>query len=98
MGWLVLIQLTVTPALLLWAGACTIRSLGVRSRLAFQLDSWGAELAWADMPEGLQIFWAAVVLVCWAMNDGDDRWKRRRRKLAEKVGQLGGKLVVVPVR
>jgi hypothetical protein len=29
--------------------------------------------------------------------DDDDRWKRRRTKLAEKVEQVGGKLTVTPV-
>jgi hypothetical protein len=28
----------------------------------------------------------------------DDRWQRRKRKLAEKVEQVGGRLVVVPAR
>lgn len=28
--------------------------------------------------------------------DDDDRWKRRKQRLAEKVEELGGKLVVVP--
>lgn len=30
--------------------------------------------------------------------DEDDRWKRRKRKLAEKIGQRGGRLVVIPVQ
>lgn len=29
--------------------------------------------------------------------DDDDRWKRRREKLASKVQEAGGKLVIVPV-
>lgn len=35
----------------------------------------------------------------WMRNDkdDDDRWKRRREKLAAKVQEAGGKLVVVPV-
>ena len=35
----------------------------------------------------------------WMRNDKDDedRWKRRREKVAAKVQEAGGKLVVVPV-
>jgi hypothetical protein len=35
----------------------------------------------------------------WIRNDkdDDDRWKRRREKLAAKVQETGGKLTVVPV-
>lgn len=29
-------------------------------------------------------------------DDDDDRWKRRKQKLAEKVAEVGGKLQVVP--
>lgn len=29
--------------------------------------------------------------------DKDDRWKKRRKKLAARVKQMGGKLVVVPI-
>ena len=28
--------------------------------------------------------------------DGDDRWKRRKAKLVEKVAEVGGRLTVVP--
>jgi hypothetical protein len=42
-----------------------------------------------------------VDLVIWRINknlgdDDDDPWKRRRKKLAEKVEAVGGKLTVVP--
>lgn len=30
--------------------------------------------------------------------DDDDRWKKRKAKLTEKVSQVGGRLVVVPAR
>jgi hypothetical protein len=30
------------------------------------------------------------------VDDDDDRWKRRREKLREKIEQVGGKLVVAP--
>lgn len=43
----------------------------------------------------------AFSLVNWWLwrneKDDDDRWKRRREKLAEKVEAVGGKLTVVPV-
>lgn len=38
---------------------------------------------------------------CWAYahdEDDDDRWKKRRQKLAARVAVLGGRLQVVPVR
>jgi hypothetical protein len=31
-------------------------------------------------------------------DNDDDRWKRRRTKLAEKIQRIGARLVVVPVR
>ncbi len=43
----------------------------------------------------------AISLVNWWLmrqdEDNDDRWKRRREKLAAKVEAVGGKLTVVPV-
>lgn len=30
------------------------------------------------------------------IGDDDDRWRRRRKRLVEKIAQHGGKLVVVP--
>lgn len=49
-------------------------------------------------------FWAylffAIGLYCWWAcrndEDDDDRWKRRRQKLADKVAEVGGRLQVVP--
>ncbi len=40
-----------------------------------------------------------IVLACWwvlTKYDPDDRWKKRRKKVAEKVARVGGRLVVVP--
>lgn len=31
-------------------------------------------------------------------DDDDHRWRRRRKKIADKVAQMGGRLVVVPAR
>lgn len=39
------------------------------------------------------------MLNCWTArhdNDDDDRWKRRRKALADRVSEIGGRLVVVP--
>jgi hypothetical protein len=42
----------------------------------------------------------AICLACWAYarhdKDDDDRWKKRRQKLAAKVAEVGGRLQVVP--
>jgi hypothetical protein len=43
----------------------------------------------------------ALQFACWWIyknvdDDDEDRWKRRKAKLKEKVAQLGGRLVVVP--
>lgn len=45
-----------------------------------------------------QIFVVALSAVNYYMsrNDHDDRWKRRGKRAAEKVANLGGKLTVVP--
>lgn len=44
--------------------------------------------------------WLGTALCVWVWFDikGDDRWKRRRRKVAERVKVLGSRLVVVPAR
>lgn len=50
---------------------------------------------------GWNALWAALCLVNWWFLkdvDEDDRWKRRRRKVAEKVARMGSRLVVVPVK
>lgn len=43
-----------------------------------------------------------IRLWCWWMyrndKDDDDRWKRRKEKLAAKISEVGGRLQVVPVR
>lgn len=44
---------------------------------------------------------AMGLFCCWAYahdEDDDDRWKKRRQRLAAKVAVLGGRLQVVPVR
>lgn len=40
----------------------------------------------------IDMYWAYI-----AYKDKDDRWKKRRKKLLEKVSVQAGKLVVVPV-
>lgn len=46
--------------------------------------------------------WRIVALAIWMWNwwrsgrDKDDRWKRRKRKLHERVARVGTKLVAVP--
>jgi hypothetical protein len=40
-----------------------------------------------------------VGMITWCLlmkNDDDDRWKRRRKRLSERVQAVGGKLVVAP--
>jgi hypothetical protein len=50
--------------------------------------------AWRWFLDGLNVF---VWLVMRLKKDDDDRWKKRGKKLAEKVSQQGSRLVVVPV-
>lgn len=49
---------------------------------------------------GWQTFWTALNVLCWLVarnkKDDDDRWKRRGKKLAEKIERQGARLVVVP--
>lgn len=56
----------------------------------------GDTILWLD-----SILWPVNVLVWWFSivkdEDRDDRWKKRRKKVAEKVKEVAGKLVVVPV-
>jgi hypothetical protein len=54
---------------------------------------------WLDGRDGMSYFTLAVDLLCWVAfrNSGgdDDRWKRRRKKLADRVSVVGGRLAVV---
>jgi hypothetical protein len=49
---------------------------------------------------GWRVLLAALNLLNWFLlkdaGGDDDRWKRRKAKLAEKVSQVGGRLVVEP--
>lgn len=62
-------------------------------------------IAWEFAPRGDDLFDAnlsvAVGVVSWyvmrkADHDDDDRWKRRRKRLAAKVTEVAGRLTVVP--
>jgi hypothetical protein len=46
----------------------------------------------------MSILGNATAILCWFIykDTGDDRWKRRRKKLREKIKRVGAKLVVVP--
>lgn len=53
--------------------------------------TWGHPIG----PNAFQYAMAAAGIAGWFMgHDDDDRWKRRRRKLAGKVARLGARLVV----
>lgn len=58
------------------------------------LSMLGQVLGWNSF------FIACTVLNWWLLKDADDddRWKRRKRKLAEKIERQGARLVAVPVR
>jgi hypothetical protein len=47
-----------------------------------------------------QWFFTGINITCWLVlrlkKDDDDRWRKRGKKLAEKVQQQGARLVVVP--
>lgn len=47
----------------------------------------------------LRLFLLAAALACYWLtkHDDDDRWKRRRRKIADRINANGGRLTVVPV-
>lgn len=54
---------------------------------------------WRDEPVRGGAIELAVLLVAWLLLrnvDGDDRWKRRARRAAERVAQAGARLRVVP--
>ena len=55
-----------------------------------------------DAGWGIDLFNTVIAgwaLIGWFLDrDNDDRWKRRRKKLAEKVSVRGGKLVTVGAR
>lgn len=52
-----------------------------------------------SVPVWLNALSLLVGLFCWRIYrdiDDDDRWKRRKKKLADKVKAIGTRLVVVP--
>lgn len=53
----------------------------------------GTVLGWNT----LNIFFALVSWWIYKDVDKDDRWKRRKKKLAEKIERRGARLVAVPV-
>lgn len=59
-----------------------------------------AHTAYQGELRGLEIFFAFCGLVSWWLlkdvDDNDDRWKRRRKRLAERVSRVGSRLAVVP--
>jgi len=53
----------------------------------------------ADQPAWVKtVNLAGALATVWIVNriDDDDRWKKRRKKLLEKVSQVAGRLVVTP--
>lgn len=50
----------------------------------------------ASVVAGIKVLLDALVWLLFRNADDDDRWKRRRRRLAQKVAVRGGQLVVVP--
>lgn len=56
---------------------------------------WEAE----GFMRGLNILFFFAYLGIWWIyrHDGDDRWKKRRKKALAKVKQVGRKLVIVPI-
>jgi hypothetical protein len=59
------------------------------------VDLWGDHGAGFDF---YSLVMHTVALLGWLLwdNDDDERWKRRRRKLAQRVARAGARLVVVP--
>ena len=51
-------------------------------------------------PDFWDYLFFAIALYCWWMyrsdEDDDDRWKRRKQRLADKVAEVGGRLTIVP--
>ena len=66
--------------------AAVLAQFGSRAAAGEGFDAWD----WFNL--GLNLWnWYALRNI-----DDDDRWQRRRKKLADKVSVLGGRLVVVP--
>lgn len=48
---------------------------------------------WSAISDYMMVGFGVLALI---VPDDDDRWKRRRRKLRDKVAEIGGRLTVVP--
>lgn len=68
----------------------------------FYLPAVGVEIidsALHGEVHGWNIIWLTIAIATWWFYkdlDEDDRWKKRRKKLSEKISRVGSKLVVVP--
>lgn len=63
--------------------------------LLFELDM--RVTGWSPLWNVITILLHGLYFWLCLKDNKDDRWKKRRKKAAEKVKQVGGKLVVVPV-
>lgn len=48
---------------------------------------------WSGTADQMIVGFGVLTLI---LPDDDDRWKRRRRKLRDKLAEVGGRLTVVP--
>lgn len=68
----------------------------------FYLPAVGIETIHTALTEkilGWNVLWISVAIAAWWIYkdlDEDDRWKRRRKKVSEKVSRIGSRLIVVP--
>lgn len=60
-------------------------------------DNWGHSPLVVAFRIFLAVAWLKIARDIYRSHDDDDYWKKKRKKLAAKVKQLAGRLVVVPV-
>lgn len=100
-GWIGLLYVIFRP--IVWSSALIKELFPLMHYVGwiFIAFTWLNRAAWRDT--GWQqlldlVFIIAYLYLWWIFrNDGDDRWKKRRRKMLAKVKQVGRKLVVVPI-
>lgn len=64
---------------------------------AIPIDTFHELMSYDPFWDTLTLVFNSIWFYLCLKDNKDDRWKRRKKKSLEKVKQLGGKLVVVPV-
>lgn len=81
----------------MWALCAAVSALELLTQATVDVvqgDTWSVALELFNA--GIYGYWSYRWFHIWK-NEGDDTWKKRRRRIAEKIALVSGRLVPVPV-